>query len=176
MRKALDRLALLSVAASLCKDTPYLSCPLAPSPSKMERGEEVLANGSWGCLRPDSVQLWFICAVFFWVFPFLCLLMPGVEPAERVFNDVKIVHITLSSGFRAESPPDFLAARVAPIRVHFSPAVILSGGICALPSERSFAPLRMTDGGQGKPHRRSLKHLNRGTSWLKLTPMESPLP
>ncbi len=32
----------------------------------------------------DMAQLWRICAVFFWGFPFLCLLTPGVEPhAER---------------------------------------------------------------------------------------------
>ncbi len=34
-------------------------------------GEEVLAHGSWGCSRPDMAQLWRICTVFFWIFPFL---------------------------------------------------------------------------------------------------------
>ena len=50
----------------------------------------------------------------FWFFPFLTLLTPGVEPAETVFKGVQFVQITLSlAGLRAESPPDFLAARVA---------------------------------------------------------------
>ncbi len=44
----------------------------------------------------DMAQLWRICAVFFWVFPFLCLLTPGVEPAEAVFKGVQFVQITLS--------------------------------------------------------------------------------
>jgi hypothetical protein len=32
------------VVAGLCKDTPYLFYPLAPSPSKMERGR---GAGEW---------------------------------------------------------------------------------------------------------------------------------
>ncbi len=31
----------------------------------------------------------------FWVFPFFCLLTPGVEPVERAFKGVQFVHITL---------------------------------------------------------------------------------
>jgi hypothetical protein len=55
----------------------------------------VQANGSWGCLRSDSAQMWCICAINFWFFPPLILLKPGIEPAETVFKDVQIVHITL---------------------------------------------------------------------------------
>ena len=58
-------------------------------------GEEVLAHGSWGCLRPDRVQMWCMCAVFWGVFPLLCLLTPGVEPDETVFKGVQMLPITL---------------------------------------------------------------------------------
>jgi hypothetical protein len=49
-----------------------------------------------GGLRPDSVQLWCICAVFFGFFPFLTLLRPGVEADETVFKGVQFVQITLN--------------------------------------------------------------------------------
>jgi len=46
------------------------------------------------------VQLWRICSVFFWVFPFLCLLTPGVEADETMFKGVQIVQFTLTlAGF-----------------------------------------------------------------------------
>ena len=58
----------------------------------------------------------------FLIFPFLCLLRPGVEPAERVFKGVQFVHFTLSSideqGDRNPAPgrpsPSRATARVAP--------------------------------------------------------------
>jgi hypothetical protein len=62
----------------------------------------VLANGSWGCSRPDSVQLWRICTAFFqnraqlWR---ICALFFGFSlslPVEAVFKGVQIVHIMLS--------------------------------------------------------------------------------
>ena len=47
-------------------------------------------------LRPDRVQMWRICAINFLIFPLLCLLRPGVEPAEMVFKGVQFVQITLT--------------------------------------------------------------------------------
>jgi len=70
--------------------------PPSPLSIKDGEGEEVLAHGSWGGLRPDSAQLWRICAVFFWFFPFLILLKPDVETAETVFKGVQLVQITLT--------------------------------------------------------------------------------
>jgi len=49
-----------------------------------------------GGLRPDSVQLWRICAINFLIFPVLCLLRPGVEADEAVFKGVQFVQITLN--------------------------------------------------------------------------------
>jgi len=79
-----------------------LSRASPPSPLSIfdGEGEEALAHGSWGGLRPDMVQLWRICSVFFWVFPFLCLLTPGVEADETMFKGVQIVQFTLTlAGF-----------------------------------------------------------------------------
>ncbi len=45
-----------------------VKAPLAPSPSKMERGKRCWRMSFSGCLRPDRAQLWRICAVFFLVF------------------------------------------------------------------------------------------------------------
>jgi len=69
--------------------------PPGPLSIKDGEGEEVLAHGSWGGLRPDRVQMWCMCAVFLGVFPLLCLLTPGVEPDETVFKGVQILQITL---------------------------------------------------------------------------------
>ena len=59
-------------------------------------GEEVLANGSWGGLRPDMVQLWRICAVFFYL-PFF---PPGwcVLERELRLSLLLILFITLVPG------------------------------------------------------------------------------
>ena len=77
-----------------------MALPPSPLSIKDGEGEEALAHGSWGGLRPDMVQLWRICTVFFWVFPFLCLLTPGVEADETVFKGVQIVQFTLTlAGF-----------------------------------------------------------------------------
>src|SRR5216683_2168103 len=80
---------------TLLSQKPILVRPPGPLSIKDGEGEEVLAHGSWGGLRPDRVQLWCMCAVFLGVFPLLCLLTPGVEPDETVFKGVQILHITL---------------------------------------------------------------------------------
>ncbi len=62
-------------------------------------GEEVLAHGSWGGLRPDMVQLWRICTVFFSFF----LSFPvdvSCRTDETMFKGVQIVQFTLTlAGF-----------------------------------------------------------------------------
>ena len=75
----------------------HLSRASPPSPLSIfdGEGEEVLAHGSWGGWRPDMVQMWCICVIFFGVFPLFCLLTPGVEADEAVFKGVQILHIPL---------------------------------------------------------------------------------
>ena len=89
----------VAVVAGLCKDTPYLSCPLAPSPSLMERGKRC-----WR-MAPGAAcgQIWCNCGAFAPYFFGFFLSLPvdaGVEPAEVVFKGVQIVQLTLTlAGF-----------------------------------------------------------------------------
>src|SRR5260370_5499590 len=84
---------LLSLQAGLSQ--LLQASPPGPLSIKDGEGEEVLAHGSCGGLRPERGQLWCMCAVFLGVFPLLCLFAAGVEPDEAVFKGVQMLHITL---------------------------------------------------------------------------------
>ena len=91
LKEALDRLALQIVA--------FQAGLLRLSRLSADGGRMSFSGG----LRPDRGN----CGAFapyFLIFPFLCLLRPGVEAVKRVFKGVQFVHFTLGSGRPQGSP------------------------------------------------------------------------
>src|SRR5215469_122856 len=101
---------------------------LSPSPAVMERGKRCWKMRCWGAWGQIGRNCGAFAPYIFWIFSFLCLLRPGVEPDERVFKGVQCVHFTLGfvciydcrwwlanrSGTLGESPPDLLAIKALP--------------------------------------------------------------